>query len=117
MGRLRSRLADPLNRTLRKMHRDPAYAPHTEALQAVRTSPKLFDTLSGDVEGMLKQDGSAQMMMLSLDEEGTSQPRLRQMIAAAVQKLWAHREEILAFVLKIFALASAASTQKSPKKK
>ena len=104
MGLLRDRLNEPLNRTLRKMHRDPAYAAHAEALKRVRTEPNLFKALSSDVEDMLKTDGSAQMMMLALDDAATPKPRLLQMIAAAAQKLWAHREEILAFVLKIMAL-------------
>lgn len=104
MGQLRKRLHDPLERTLRRMRRDPSYSQHNDALATVQSTPKLFSALSADVETMLKNDGSAQMMLLSLDETETPPHRLLQAIKAAAEKLWAHREEILAFVLKLIAL-------------
>lgn len=112
MGQLRKRLHQPLERTLRRMRRDPSYAQHDAALSQVQTTPKLFSALSADVETMLKKDGSAQMMTLALDEESTPPHRLLQAIKAAAEKLWAHREEILAFVLKLIALMPKTAKKK-----
>lgn len=116
MGQLRKRLAEPLDRTLRRMHRDSAYAEHAAALKQVRTSPQLLQALSVDVEDMLKTDGSAQMMALALDDAATPPHRLVQAIAAAAQKLWAHREEILRFVLQIMTMVKVGERLRAKRK-